>query len=243
MKLDILHPEIFPKEKVFAGVTKKNQHLFPKSGLTFIQSEICTREDAEGNKIVLANEIKVNSKNLKFQKQVHGTLIRKIDHLSQEETSDGMITNRNGVVLCLRLADCGGILIFDPINNAIGALHSGWQGTKQNICLAGIHAMMNAYNSKPEDMLVYLTPCASGKNYEVDTDVAKFFPQSIVPIENGKFLFDNVNEMLLQLDDCGVVRNNIEVSGICTIEDEDYHSYRRDGDLSGRMCAYIGMYK
>ena len=35
-------------------------------------------------------------------------------------------------------------------------------------------------------------------------------------------------------------KENITVSKICTYEDKEYQSYRRDGQISGRMISIIG---
>ena len=40
---------------------------------------------------------------------------------------------------------------------------------------------------------------------------------------------------------CGWDPLHIEKSDICTIENSDYHSFRRDKEFSGRMAAFIGM--
>ena len=56
-----------------------------------------------------------------------------------------------------------------------------------------------------------------------------------------KYLFDNSLQILLQLLDCGIIRDNIQISDICTITNKNYHSYRRDKERSGRMAGFIGM--
>jgi hypothetical protein len=55
------------------------------------------------------------------------------------------------------------------------------------------------------------------------------------------FLFDNVAEIKHQLLEAGLYEQNISISGLCTIRDERFHSYRRDGERAGRMVAFIGI--
>jgi polyphenol oxidase len=241
MKIDILTPDIFPKTKIVAGVTLKNQQIFPKTGLTFTISEICPKTEVEKHKAILSSQIGLKYENLKFQHQIHSDIIKNVDHTTSECDSDGMITNKKALALCVKIADCCAILAYDPINQAIGAFHSGWRGTKQRISEKGIVSMIDEFGSKPEDILIYLSPCASGKNYEVGAEVAGHFPKSTISIRNGKYLFDNENEILMQLIDTGIRQKNIQTSGICTIENMDYHSFRRDKSVSGRMVAFIYM--
>jgi len=243
MSIDILKPTIFPNEKVISGVTLKNQHIFPEIGLTFTPSQKCTKEEVVHHKAILADEIGVELNKLKFQHQIHSDIIRVINKDSEETDSDAMITDQQGLILCVKIADCAAILAYDSKNNAIAAIHSGWRGTQQNITAKSIKRMIEIYGSKPENLLIFISPCASGNNYEVGEDVAKFFPRSTKQIEYGKYLFDNTKELLFQLQEIGVYKNNIETSDICTIENEHFHSYRRDKDSSGRMCAFIGMIK
>jgi YfiH family protein len=243
MSIKILKPIIFPNERIVSGVTLKNQHIFPNTGLTFTPSPICSKEEVDHHKKMLANEIGVKPKKMKFQHQIHSDIIRVIDEESEETDSDAMDTDQHGLILCVKIADCAAILAYDPVNHAIAALHSGWRGTQQNITAKAINKMSELYGSKPENLLLYISPCASGKNYEVGSDVADFFPRSIKPIRNGKYLFDNTKELLLQLQEIGVPKNNIQTSNICTIENQDFHSYRRERERSGRMCAFIGMKK
>jgi YfiH family protein len=199
-------------------------------------------ENGEPNyRNVLSDYLGTEPSNLKFQKQVHGVNIIQVGRDYSFDTADGLITNEKGLYLCARTADCAAILIYDPVHEAVGALHSGWRGTLQNIAKAGIEKMNHAYNSKPEDILAYISPCASVENYEVDYDVAGYFPDSVIPLGNGKYLYDNKKQIFLQLIQAGLKPANIEISDVCTIADKNFHSYRRDGKAAGRMAAYIAI--
>ncbi len=153
-----------------------------------------------------------------------------------------MITAFKGLVLCVIIADCAAVLMFDPKNGVVAGLHSGWRGTQMNITQKGIELLKATFKTNPADLLVYISPCASGESYIVRKDVAQHFPRTSRKINDEEYLFDNRAEIQLQLADCGVLKENIEMSAGCTIGGEnDYHSYRRDGERSGRMAAFIGM--
>lgn len=239
-KIEILKPTIFPSN-IIAGITKKNLQNFPTYGFSIFPGKIYNDEEIINHRKELAGNIGINLKNLMFQRQVHQSHIRVIDENSEEIESDGMITSTPGLILNITIADCCAVLCYDTMNQAIGAFHSGWRGTKEKISIKGIDIMKDIYGSNPENMLVYLSPCASGENYEVGKDVAEYFPKSVKPIENNKYLLDIKNEIKIQLASLGIPDKNIEISNICTIENTEYHSYRRDKEKSGRMSAFIGI--
>lgn len=242
-KIDIIKPSIFPSEEIVSGVTMKNSQYFDGKGISFsnVGAKIYSDYEVEQSIEMLSNTIGIPQKSIKFQKQVHGLGIQIVDELTGLNLSDGLITNIRGLVLGVKIADCAAVLVYDPVNKAIGAFHSGWKGTMLNIVNAGINKMADHYGTLASDLLVYISPCASGKNYEVKWDVAQYFPDSIEQLSQDKYLFDNKKQIRSQLTDIGVNESNIEISDICTISNKNYHSYRRDKENSGRMAAFIGM--
>ena len=69
--------------------------------------------------------------------QVHGDRIAVItDRQTTREDLrgyDAMITDIPGLAIGARSADCIPVLLFDPVHQAIAAIHSGWRGTVQRI--------------------------------------------------------------------------------------------------------------
>jgi copper oxidase (laccase) domain-containing protein len=62
---------------------------------------------------------------------VHGADIARVTQADQGtwmSRVDGIISNEPGCALTMNFADCAPILIYDPLNHAIGLGHSGWQG-------------------------------------------------------------------------------------------------------------------
>lgn len=240
--IELLSPNIFDKDKIISGVSKRNVESFPPYGFTVSNAEIANDEEVQQNRMILASELGFDYRQMAFQKQIHGDKIRYISQGADNALeSDGMMTDCKGMIISISIADCAAVLIYDPVIECICGVHSGWMGTKLNICKKAVRMMNEKFKSNPSDLIVYVSPCAGGDRYEVGKDVADFFPRSIKELPSGKFLFDNKNEIRLQLLDSGIQEQNIEISEICTISDENYHSYRRDGIKSGRMSAFIGM--
>ncbi len=258
--IDILEPNIFDKNKIVAGITKRNPEIFPPYGFSISPAGAFDEIQASEERKLLSEELKCKYPSLKkviFQKQVHGDTIEIVGSNSVEgigsdrEIRDGMICLELGIALCVSLADCAGVMVYDPKNKIIAAVHSGWKGSQLNIAGKCIE-ILKSLGSESEDLLIWITPSASGEKYEVGYDVARYFPMTTKPkihlnppLSNGekdeKWLFDNKAQIRLRLLESGVREENIEISDICTITVPNYHSYRRDGDKSGRMGAWIGL--
>ncbi|GAB1370880.1 peptidoglycan editing factor PgeF [Candidatus Kapaibacterium sp.] len=240
--IEILKPEIFQKYNVESGVTLRNILNFPPYGFSISKADIWSDDEIESNRCLLSEQINIKRRNFGFQKQTHSDIIRYINSDNNVIfESDGIYTNEKGFFLSVSIADCAAVLIYDHVKQVVTAVHSGWRGTQQGIVPKALTELSKVYGSKPENLIVYISPAAGGENYEVGYDVAQYFPNSSRQISHNRYLYDNKNEIILQLTECGVLSRNIEKSEICTIQDLNFHSFRRDGKYSGRMSAFIGI--
>ena len=241
MKINVLDNIIFDKKQIISGVTKVNKDIFPETGISFNLNDHRGIFNFNEHLGYLANAINFNESRIKYVDQVHSDIIVEMSGTSEVCKADAMITTEKNLILMIRTADCAGILIYDSTNEVIAAVHSGWKGTQLNITGKTLTQMINRYGCNPDDLLIYISPCASGRNYEVGEDVAQFFPNSITKLSANKFLFDNTKEILEQISVYGIPMQNIEIANVCSIENKDFHSYRRDGVNAGRMGVFIGM--
>jgi polyphenol oxidase len=158
---------------------------------------------------------------------------------------DALITNRPGIALSIRTADCLPILIADPANRAIAAIHSGWRGTVLGIAPKTVRAMQEQFGSRPEDLVVVAGPGIGLCCFEVGPEVAVQFSDYFPERENslsGKAKIDLVETIRRQLGRSGVRPGQFFGSGLCSVCRADlFHSYRRDGEAAGRMVSAIGI--
>jgi YfiH family protein len=178
--------------------------------------------------------------------QVHGDNIQQVNSPGLYPATDAFITNSPDLFLVISVADCMPVMMFDPVNNAIANIHSGWRGTQKNIARKTVKLMCEKFNSDPAELVVFMGPAISQKNFEVDADVARLFPGEYVipkPGTEGKFLVDTGRMVFDSLIKEGVKETNIERSTICTYDANNMHSYRRDKTQSGRMFAVLGIKK
>lgn len=238
--IEILRPSIFDSTKIQSGVTEINKKLFPKYGLSLSPAEILSNEEYNIHLQMFAHSRGIEKGQIKFNKQIHSNIVRIVDKDSQIEEADALITNTKRLMLLIKIADCVAVLMHDTENNVIAAVHSGWRGSKLNITGKTVDTMINKFGTNPKKLLTYISPAASIKKYEVGEEFLDYFPDTTFK-KGKKYYFDNKATIVNQLIAAGVNSSMIEVSGICTIKNKDYHSYRRDGKKSGRMGAFIMM--
>ncbi len=225
--------------RLWSGITCVDTSNLQWPGYTFSLSPSTSIEQVEQSYRELAHHLGIDRENFVTVQQVHGSRIV-IAQKNTTEVADGLITSTPGIVIGVKVADCCGVLVHDPVRGAVGAVHSGWRGTASNIVGNAIESMKSHAGSNPQDLRIWLSPCASGEHYEVGEDVFDVLPNYCVP-RGQKWLFDNTKAIADQCVHAGVVRENIDVFGSCTMTNELWHSYRRDRELSGRMLAFIGM--
>lgn len=193
----------------------------------------------------------------KVKGQAHSSFVEIVEEKKEtHEGVDGLITNKNKISLALVFADCTPILFYDPVKNAIGNVHSGWRGTIQKIGQIGAKKMLDTFGCNKENLLCFIGPCIQKCHFEVEEDVKEIFEKTfsyllsskeyIVMTEKKedkqKFFLDTniINRKLLE--EIGIPSKNIIESNICTVCNSDYmHSYRADGNKSGRNTAIIGL--
>ena len=170
---------------------------------------------------------------------------------------DGMITNRKDLLLYTKHADCLAIFFYDRVNKVIGICHSGWKGSFDEISKNLIDKMKIEHNSNLEDIIIGIGIGISRKNYEVDKKFYEMFKMKFklildktelsfnniieksFKLKKDKIYFDNEKFNFYLLQSYGIDKNNIILSGLCTYEDEELSSYRREGKNSGRNLSYI----
>ncbi|SHI62712.1 conserved hypothetical protein [Lutispora thermophila DSM 19022] len=208
---------------------------------------------------LVCSAIGIDYKKLIMSKQVHGDnvlivdenfLKKKSSHDQPIQGYDALVTNLPNVPLMTFYADCVPIYLLDPVNKAIGLVHSGWRSTVLHIVKKTIEKMKMIYNTKPEDLLAAIGPSIEKDCFEVDEDAAEMFRRNfsnhsdiVFDKSSGKYLIDlwAANRKLLL--ESGVRQYNINESRMCTkCNDDLFFSYRRNKGRNGSMSAIMGLY-
>ncbi len=212
------------------------------------------KEKVDKNYSDFCNAVGVRVDSLVDHNQIHTDIVKRIDSLDdfhKIQDFDGMITNKEGVSLCIYSADCSAIFLLDPKKQAIGMCHSGWKGTSKNIVAKTLKMMNNEYGSEYKDILCFVSPSICGDCFEVGEEVydifmkKDFFREDFAKKkEDGKYLLDlkaTIREQVLGL---GVLEENIEISKGCTMCREDlFFSHRRQSLARGSHLGVLTLLK
>jgi polyphenol oxidase len=169
-------------------------------------------------------------------RQVHSDRVLVVESEGPQGDGDALITNLPCVALAIRTADCLPVLIADPRNQAVAAVHAGWRGVACEIVPKTVDAMTHQFGSRREDLVVAIGPAIGPCCFEVGPEVAVRFQLL------GRTKVDLVATVCRQLGRNGVGAGQISASGLCSYCHPDlFESYRRDREASGRMVAMIAV--
>lgn len=172
------------------------------------------------------------------------------------EAIDGFITGEKNLFLCLIYADCVPIYLYDPVNEVIALLHSGWKGTVGKISAKAIDIMKDEFSTDPKNVLAAIGPSICKDCYEVSEDLffafrEQFSDQMLKKIfsepykdeaDETKYKLSLWAAIELTLAEAGVYENNICNSEICTCcNHELFFSHRYTKGRRGNMAAIMGM--
>lgn len=169
-------------------------------------------------------------------KQIHSAVVWEAERAGVAGEGDALVTAQAGVAVSIRTADCYPILLADPRNFAVAAVHAGWRGTAARIVVKTIEQMRSRFGTDAADLRVAIGPGIGGCCYQVGIEVARQFGLE----QAGKIDLAEINHWLLVEN--GVAAERIEILGGCTLCDADlFHSFRRDRELAGRMVSWIAV--
>jgi len=160
--------------------------------------------------------------------------------------ADAVITNRPGLFIAIKTADCVPVLIYDPCRKVIGAVHAGWRGTVQWILSKTINHMGAQYGSRAKDLLVAIGPSIGACCYEVGPEVAEKIAEgrdkTCVMAKRGGYYADLQRANTIEALSLGVREDNIWCCKECTYCLPDrYHSYRYSKQQALRQYGIIGL--
>jgi len=147
---------------------------------------------------------------------------------------DALFTDRRGVALGIKVADCLPVSLYDPVHRVIANIHSGWRGAVQNITAATLDAL-NETSFDPAAAYAYLGPSIRVCCFEVGEEVAAQFDARWIDRSRGPKPHVDLARMTEFLLCERGVRNVIDTA-LCTRCNPLFHSYRRD-KKSGRNLA------
>jgi YfiH family protein len=175
-------------------------------------------------------------------KQIHSSIV--LDAETRLPEGDALISDRSGILVGVKTADCVPILLVDPSIPVVAAIHAGWRGTAANIVDAAVRELSARWKTRPGNLRAAIGPSIGVCCYEVGPEVAHRFAtwnSKLRQAESPVHLdLPAINEA--QLRDAGVT--DIWKSGECTFcQPGRFFSFRREREQAGRMVSFIGLQK
>ena len=165
----------------------------------------------------------IDPKMLRRAQQVHGdkaALVGDIGCSYPVEGVDALFCGgKADCSLGIYVADCAAVWIYDTVSQSRALIHSGKQGTLQNIVGKTLSSMYKVLGVQAKDCIAVISPCIRPPHYEVDI----------------------VTLIKQELEEAGIAPENITDSGLDTAADlEAFYSYRIEKGNTGRMLALFG---
>jgi len=183
-------------------------------------------------------------------RQVHSAKVIRADMpVDAKEQGDAMTTDKTGLLLLMRFADCVPILFVDPQKRVIAIAHAGWKGTLKGIAFAVVEKMRAEFDVDAGNLFVGIGPSIGPDHYQVGSDVIRKTEQ-VFPGKSDQVLREGPDGVKLDLwkanelhlRRAGVER--IEIAGLCTGCDIDqWYSHREEKGSTGRFAAVIGIHE
>ncbi len=223
------------------GNKKKSPYFFNMS-----KSIGDDEKNVDENRKAFFSKFNLTTENVVIQKQTHSDIVNIVETQKTNLEGDALITATPNLAIAISTADCNNIYIYDKSKKIVSAVHSGWKGTEKRILSKTLEKLKNNFNSLPDDLFVYVGPAISQSNYEVGEEVAyKFDKKYYKKSENkeNKFLLDLKTANYDMLIEFGIPKKNIQLSTMCSYNQKELQSFRRDKDKSGRALGLIVMKK
>ena len=204
---------------------------------------LCTALDMDVQRAVLSKQVHRDDVRLVTAQDAGKGLWQPQDY----DSADALITNVPGLPLFVFSADCGVILLHDPVHHAIGAVHAGWRGTVMGIVKKAVQAMTAHYGTVPADVQAAIGPSIGQCCFETDGDVPAALREAL---GNDAEAFMTWNGCKWHIDLKNVNRYWLQSAGVTQIDlcshctrclPELYWSHRRMGLQRGEQAAVISL--
>lgn len=151
--------------------------------------------------------------------------------------ADAVVTDRPGVTLLVRAADCVPLLLADGDAAVGGAVHCGRPGLAAGVVPAAVDRMHRLGATRIGG---WVGPHVCGRCYEVPAEmrdaVAAVVPEARATTSWGTPAVDLGAGVRAQLERAGVA---VHDEARCTRESPDLYSHRRDGAGAGRHAGLV----
>ena len=198
------------------------------------------------NRKKIADQFEVPVSDLIILNQKHSDIVHVIDSKNKKNyqfkdveqalknEGDSIITKEPGLLIAVNTADCAPILLCDKTSKYIAVIHAGWRGSNGKIIENTIDKMKSL---GCKDIVAAIGPCLQKRYFEIQSDVSLKVDRKYVTYHGDRTLFDMQLQVLEKLLKCGV--KSVSKMNVDTFSNDNYFSYRKDGDKTGVQFSGI----
>lgn len=202
------------------------------------------KENVYKNLEILCNKLGIARNDVFKATQAHTDNILILDNTNKErygfsrqnsEQIDGYVTSQKNIATLITTADCNPIIYYDPKNNIVANVHSGWKGTVKQIYLKAAKLLHDKFNTNYEDLIVCVGPsinkcCWLSQDQslrQMFKGIWNFEDEYIKDEKDGYYSVDFPYVIKKNLISLGLKQENVVLSNICTCcNTDDFFSYR-----------------
>ncbi|GAB4193982.1 MAG: peptidoglycan editing factor PgeF [Phycisphaeraceae bacterium] len=162
--------------------------------------------------------------------------------------ADAIATDKPGLMLMVRVADCVPVLLASRDGRVVAAVHAGWRGVVAGVVTNAVREVETlAGPGHASDLVAAVGPCIGPDRFEVGPEVAEAFESvglqdAIVEYDNAKPHIHLSQAVAHQLIQTGIDPGRIDRTDRCTYnESQEFFSHRRDRGRTGRQAALIAV--
>jgi YfiH family protein len=195
-------------------------------------------ETVKRNRELIARRLGLREDEGARPEQIHGDSVLVAGSPGTYKGADGLASSSAGIWLCVHIADCVPVFVFDPDLTAVGLAHAGRKGTAAGIITNLINVFKSSFQYEASQLVVALGPSVGPCCYELDRATASQLRSDCLIERDGRTFFDLWKANRIQAEEAGVRQENIVPPPACTSCRADvFFSHRAHRGRTGRQLA------
>lgn len=203
----------------------------------------CAAIGADHNRVVKSRQIHTDGIRIVTQADLGVALCAPAPY-----EADSLVSNVPDLCLTIFTADCVPVLLYDPVERCVAAVHSGWRSTAMAIVPKTVETMVSRFGCQRANLLAAIGPAIGGCCFQTQAEVPDAMLETyggmaapfIRPDGPDHFRVDLRGIIAHSLQDAGLSPDHIDVSDHCTACHPDlFWSHRLVGNARGSMAAMI----
>lgn len=153
---------------------------------------------------------------------------------------DALVTTQKRVGLLIPIADCNGVVVYDPDHEVLALAHIGWHAAAADLPRKLVDYMSWHHQSDPVKLQVYISPSIRKASYTQAEPAQLDLPawQSYLSKSENGYQVDVFGFVKDQFIESGIKIANLEASPVDVAKSTDYPSHFRDKQANPKTARF-----